>query len=160
MRPIMLATDGSPSAEAATHEAFDLAERLHLPLLVISVRHEMTPSYGYYGYAEVAADMRKVEHGRITELLAAIEQRAAAAGIECETLELDGVAGERLCRAAEDNDVRLIVIGAHGWGRFGRLIHGSVSNHVLHHAPVPVLVVQGDGTRVDDSGRAAATIAA
>ena len=159
MRPVMLATDGSPSAEAATQEAFDLAERLGLPLLVISVKHEMTPAYGYYGYAEIATDMRQVEHRRITDLLAAIETRAAESGIDCETLELEGVAGERLCRAAQENDVRLVVIGAHGWGRLGRLIHGSVSTYVLHHASVPVLVVQGDGQTADGSPAAAATTA-
>lgn len=156
MRPIMLASDGSPSAEAATNEAFDLAERLGLPLLVISVKHEMTPAYGYYGYAEIAGDMRKVEHQRITELLAALEQRAAESGIACETLELEGVAGEQLCRAAKDNDVRLVVIGAHGWSRLGRLIHGSVSTHVLHHATVPVLVVHGQEEPAGESSSAAA----
>jgi nucleotide-binding universal stress UspA family protein len=35
----------------------------------------------------------------------------------------------------------MIVIGAHGWGSFRRLWHGSVSMTVLHEAHCPVLVV-------------------
>ena len=40
-------------------------------------------------------------------------------------------------QAARDHDARLLVVGAHGWDRIGRLIHGSVSTYVLHHALVP-----------------------
>ena len=49
-----------------------------------------------------------------------------------------------LCSAAADCEARLVVIGAHGWDHIGRLIHGSVSTYVLHHAPCPVLVVHGN----------------
>lgn len=148
MKPIMLATDGSPSAEAATREALDLAERLRVPLLVASVAHVTVPVYGYYGYAEIASDMRKIEHERIETLLETIEKTAAEREVECETMVLDGIPGEQLCRAAADADVRLVVIGAHGWGRLGRLIHGSVSTYVLHNAAMPVLVVHGEDDAV------------
>ena len=62
MKPIMLATDGSPSAEAATREAIDLAQHLGVPLLAVSVEHNSVPAYGYYGYGEIVTELRKVEH--------------------------------------------------------------------------------------------------
>ena len=144
MKPLMLATDGSPSAEEATGEAIDLAARLQLPLLAVSVAHDSTPGYGYYGYAQIAAEVRKIELDRIDGVLAAVRARAEEAGVEVETLALDGLAGRELCRIATEHDVRLVVIGAHGWGRLGRFIHGSVSTYVLHHSTTPVLVVHGD----------------
>lgn len=159
MARIMLATDGSPSAEAAEREAIELAQRLELPLLVASVRHAMVPVYGYYGYAEIVEEMKKGEHERIGDLFEALEQRCKDAGIECAFLELDGPAGETLCETAAKSDVRLIVIGAHGWGRVGRLIHGSVSTYVLHHASVPVLVVQGAGVAAEKEKAPASTTA-
>jgi nucleotide-binding universal stress UspA family protein len=70
-----------------------------------------------------------------------VKERAAGIGVACETVELDGPVGDELCNVAHGRNVRLIVIGAHGWGRIGRLIHGSVSTYVLHHATNPVLVV-------------------
>lgn len=148
MQPILLATDGSPSAEAATREAFDLARRLELPLLVVSVSQEPTAAYGYYGYAEVAGQLRKARLAHIGTLLATLDERAAEAEIPCETLALEGFVGERICDAAREHHARLIVIGAHGWGPVGRLLHGSVSTYVLHHAPVPVLIVHGDSDTV------------
>src|SRR5581483_9757106 len=65
MRPIMLATDGTPAAEAATDEAISLAKSLGLPLAVVCVEHDQTPMYGYYGYAEVVADLHKIQQENI-----------------------------------------------------------------------------------------------
>ncbi len=73
-----------------------------------------------------------------------MKERALTAGLSCETVAADGPAAAEICRVAEERDPRLIVIGAHGWGRVGRLLHGSVSTDVLHTGPCPVLVVHGD----------------
>jgi nucleotide-binding universal stress UspA family protein len=142
MQPILLATDGSPSAQAATGEAIELAAQFDAPLVVACVLQDPTPAYGYYGYAEIAAELRAGQEKRIEEVFAAVAEQAAAAGVDCELLRLEGVPGEQICRAADDGRARMIVLGAHGWGPIRRLIHGSVSTHVLHHASVPVLVVQ------------------
>lgn len=143
MNPIMLATDGSPSAEAAADQAIELAQALGAPLVVLCVRHDKTPIYGYYGYADIVSDMREIEQEKIDELSQRIGAKAEEAGVPCRTMTLDGLPGEQICKAAADREARLLVLGAHGWGRVGRLFHGSVSTYVLHHATVPVLVVQG-----------------
>jgi nucleotide-binding universal stress UspA family protein len=145
MKPILLATDGSPSSEAATQEAIDLALAFGAPLIVVSVAHTVLPAFaGYYGYGEVVSDLHAEEAKRVTRVLAEIAERAEAAGVTCETLALDGPAAVEICRVAGKWSPRLIVIGAHGWGRVGRLLHGSVSTDVLHLAPCPVLVVHGE----------------
>jgi nucleotide-binding universal stress UspA family protein len=81
MEPVLLATDGSPSAEAATGAAIDLAGSLELPLVVVSVAHVTVPAYGYFGYAEIVSDTKKIEHERIAHVLAAVKERATAAGV-------------------------------------------------------------------------------
>ncbi len=102
------------------------------------------PAYGnYYGYGEIAADLHKVETAHVAELLVATKLRIEEAGVTCETLALDGQPAAEICGAATRTQARLVVIGAHGWGRLGRMIHGSVSTAVLHDAPCPVLVVHG-----------------
>lgn len=159
MKPILLATDGSPSAEGATREAIDLARAYGAPLIVVSVAHVVVPSYGgYYGYGEIAADLHRVENEHVTKILAETKERAAKAGVTCTTIALEGLVGEQICKVAHDRGPRLVVIGAHGWGRVGRLLHGSVSTYVLHHAACPVLVVHGDDPIVAD-GKAVAAAA-
>ena len=38
----------------------------------------------------------------------------------------------------------VVVLGSHGHGWLQRVLLGSVSHHVLHHAPCPVLVMRHD----------------
>ncbi len=160
MKPIMLATDGSPSAEDATLEAITLARAFGTKLVVASVAHLVLPAYGgYYGYGEIAADLHKVELAHVAEILAATKARVEESGVPCETVALDGPVADELCRAAAAADARLVVIGAHGWGRFGRVLHGSVSTAVLHDAPCPVLVVHGSDTPVEAPERATTALA-
>lgn len=142
MNPILLATDGSPAAEAATDEALRLAQALEAPVLAVAVAHVSVPGYaGFYGYAEIVADLHRAEKQHVADLLTRVEELAAAAGVPCETAAYDGPVAAQICRTAREHNVRLIVIGSHGWGGINRLVHGSVSTDVLHQASCPVLVV-------------------
>jgi nucleotide-binding universal stress UspA family protein len=53
-----------------------------------------------------------------------------------------GSPAERIVMAANEPDVDLVVVGARGLGAVKRLVLGSVSERVLHHATCPVLVVK------------------
>jgi nucleotide-binding universal stress UspA family protein len=160
MKPIMLATDGSPSADAATAEALGLARALEVPLVIAMVAHERTSMYGgYYGSPEIASEQRKIQLEHAADVLAAVESEAAAAGVPCKTLLLEGPRGQALCSAARNREARLLVVGAHGWDRLGRLIHGSVSTYVLHHAPCPVLVVDERANAGNERAAAAVAVA-
>jgi nucleotide-binding universal stress UspA family protein len=53
-----------------------------------------------------------------------------------------GDAASEICRVAEDEGFDAIVVGSHGSGFVKRVLLGSVSAHLLHNAPCPVLVVR------------------
>ena len=144
-RPILFATDGSPSAAEAQKEAFELAQRLEAPLLVVSVAHPTVPAIGYagYGYSNVVAELTKAERHRVEKLLGTIAATACAAEVPCSTVVADGFPVEQICRIASEHDAQLIVVGSHGWGAARRLFSGSVSTGLVHSAPCPVLVVRG-----------------
>jgi len=154
MKPILLATDGSPSAAEATREAIELARLLGAPLIATAVEHVTAPSYGYYGYAEVYSELRKAEHEHVCDVLEAVAEKASDAGVGCTTFPREGIVADEICTLARDRDAAMIVIGAHGWGAVKRLVFGSVSQAVLHDAPCPVLIARGpepgDHTWVDD----------
>jgi nucleotide-binding universal stress UspA family protein len=145
MKPILLATDGSPSAAEATREAIELARTLGAPLVATAVEHVTAPSYGYYGYAEVYTELRKAEHEHVEKVLAEIEERAGEADVPCTTFPLEGIVVDQICKLAQERDAAMIVLGAHGWGPIRRLVFGSVSLGVLHDAPCPVLIARTSG---------------
>jgi len=141
MQPILLATDGSPSAANAAARAIDLAQALGAPLLIASIWELESAPMGYgLGMAPGIPDL---DVGR--EMAETVVHEAAdlarEAGIEAETVVRRGVATQGICELAEEWNVRLVVVGSHGWGPIRRMVFGSVSTGVLHHSRRPVLVV-------------------
>ena len=55
---------------------------------------------------------------------------------------LIGSPERRIVETAEEMAADLIVVGSHGYNRWERLLLGSVSDSVVHHAPCSVLIVR------------------
>ena len=51
-----------------------------------------------------------------------------------------GKPGEIICKYAEEENAALIVTGTRGLGKVRRTLLGSVSDYVIHHSKVPILV--------------------
>jgi nucleotide-binding universal stress UspA family protein len=132
---ILLATDLTSASAAATDEAIELAVRLEAGLLVLHV-------YQPRGMAGIGR-VRPVEdrEQRATGAQAVVQQ-ARAAGAQATFLLWDGDPGDSIIAAAESEAVDMIVVGSHGRSTVGRFVLGSVSDHVVHHAQCPVLVVR------------------
>lgn len=61
--------------------------------------------------------------------------------------------GPAIVKTAADLQADLIVMSTHGRGGVGQLMYGSVAEHVVRHAPVPVILVTAKTCcpRVDES---------
>ena len=141
MGPILLATDGSASADAATDEAIDLARSLDAPLLVACVAREVFSPGAVLGYGIAAAELQRAEREHVDHVLADVTERARRLGVEPHALTLGGSPGAAICAAAATEHASLVVCGSHGWSRLAQAVRGSVSHYVLQHAAQPVLVV-------------------
>lgn len=75
-------------------------------------------------------------------LLKQASDRLTGAGISNETRIETGNPREVICHVASAIQPNLLVIGSRGLGNLERLMLGSVSDYVVHHAPCPVLVVR------------------
>lgn len=137
-RRIMLATDLSPASEQAGREALDLAAGLRAELLIVSVidpRSLRLPG-GRFG---VRVDqVRTAREAAAQELVS----RGRATGVRVSFLIWEGEPGEAIVDAARSEAVDFVVVGSHGRGSVGRFFLGSVSDHVVHNAPCPVIVVR------------------
>jgi nucleotide-binding universal stress UspA family protein len=143
MRPVLLATDGSPTAEKATETAIELAQALDTDLLIVSVRNIPYTAVGFAA-APVNGELAKLSEEQARKITVEAAARAEEAGVETRSVVLRGLPVEEVCVAAERFNPRFLVVGSHGWGVVKRTLFGSVSTGVLHHASCPVLVVRGE----------------
>lgn len=126
------------------HEALRLAAgeaRLHgarLRVVVVWQLSSLVYGSGYIAFDESTFDAVRDGAQSIADKAVATVAKLAPA-VECEALVLEGQPAEELLRAAKDAD--LVVVGSRGLGGFKRLMLGSVSDQVVHHATCPVLVV-------------------
>lgn len=136
---VLLATDLTPVSDAATAQAIRLAAQLHARLLVVNV---IDP--GRIGILRPLGRVRPVEEREQRTVLASgIVAGARLAGAAATFLVWDGDPGEGILAAAEAEHADLIVVGTRGRAGVGRLL-GSVSDHVLRKAKVPVIVAHDD----------------
>jgi nucleotide-binding universal stress UspA family protein len=137
-RKLLLATDLSEASEAATDEAFELAKRLEASLLVVSV---IDPGSLLLPGGRFRARVDQVRERRELQAQALVE-RGRTDGVEVSFLVWTGDPGDLIVEAAEAEHVDMVLVGSHGRGAVGRFFLGSVSEHVVRHAPCPVLVVR------------------
>jgi nucleotide-binding universal stress UspA family protein len=148
MKPVMLATDGSPTAAKATGTAIELAQLLETDLVVVCVWELPHTTVGL-APMPMSGEFAKMQEEGAREVAAEAAARAEEAGVEARTVVLRGQPVEEICLAAERYAPRFLVIGSHGWGALKRALFGSVSTGVLHRAMCPVLVVRGEAGDVE-----------
>ena len=134
---VMLATDLSAVSQLATTRAIELAGALGARLVVINVV-ETSSLTGGVGRTARVDQLRQ----RRQDALLAIVGDARRAGVRSDFLAWDGDVAPSIVAASESERADLVVVGSRGLDRAGRFLLGSVSDHVVHHAPCPVLVVR------------------
>jgi nucleotide-binding universal stress UspA family protein len=155
MKPVMLATDGSPTAAKAAETAIELAELLDTELIVVTV---WDIAYTTVGLAPmpVNGEFARVGEVEAKRIAAEAAARAEEAGVETQSFVMRGFPVDEICLAAEKFAPRFLVLGSHGWGTMKRALFGSVSTGVLHKASCPVLVVRSessDGEKAETPAR-------
>lgn len=84
----------------------------------------------------------ELQHEAAQEIRQEIEQKLEALPNKTRTYVLDGDPALVIEEFARVNDADFIVIGSRGLSGLKEMFLGSVSNHVLHKATCPVLVVK------------------
>ncbi len=140
MKAIVAGVDGSETAGEALRLAAAEAELHGARLRIVTVWQ--VPAVAYGGglalFDESTFDALREEAQRVADAAAAAVAEIAPA-VECETRVLNGQPAEALLAASEG--ASMVVVGSRGLGGFKRLMLGSVSDQVVHHAVCPVLVV-------------------
>jgi len=75
-------------------------------------------------------------------ILAEGEKRTKAEGLQVETLGREGNVIQAILGEANAGQFNLVIMGSRGLSTVKELTLGSVSNGVLRHSTIPVLVVK------------------
>jgi nucleotide-binding universal stress UspA family protein len=145
---VLLTTDGSDFATEAMQRGVALLGSDHRFVALNVVTPPMVPASPLTPMDTLHTSLPDPE----LEAMVEHEERSAAAddlavliaslGVEATRRTAVGDPGTVICELAAELPADAIVIGSHGHGLLKRMFLGSVSTHVLHHAPCPVLVVR------------------
>jgi len=138
---ILVAVDGSATADLALQEALKWAQEGQAQLRLIHVIDVTSVGEGQAVPETIARATR--QKGQETLEMAA--RRARHVGVEVETVLLESH-GQQFSRAIAEEakhwPADLIVMGTHGRTGLARLVLGSVAEGVVHLASVPVLLIR------------------
>lgn len=149
---ILVAVDGSTESRAALLWAAGEASMRREP---VTVMHVVQPVVVSWPIAAEQANIAKWQEDNVREVIlqarndlaATIRNRLPSFDVRSEVVHSDIV--HALVDASKD--ARLIVVGSRGKGSVGRLLLGSVSSGVLHHARCPVAIIHADEASPSDS---------
>jgi nucleotide-binding universal stress UspA family protein len=145
MPGITVGVDGSGHSQQALEWAIKEAGLRHAPLTVLAV-HEVAGNQWTGNPITLPADEPATEQVRqaAEETVQKAVREAGGPGPASVTVRaVSGLAARELVAASQDSD--LVVVGARGGGGFAKLLLGSVSGQVVHHAACPVVVVRHEG---------------
>jgi nucleotide-binding universal stress UspA family protein len=88
-------------------------------------------------YLQITTLMEK----EIAKELAVVEADMAAEGFSVKLKVKTGKPFTEIMMTATEEKVSIIVVGSHGKSNIGEMLMGSVSENVIRHAKVPLLVI-------------------
>jgi nucleotide-binding universal stress UspA family protein len=144
MKLILVATDGSASADRAIDFAANLAKVFGAALLIVNAKcGDGLPGDAMSRLDEArSAWLDNLLEAHSAEILTKAQKRACAAGAAAVILESrGGDAVHAILDAAREKEAALIVVGKRGQGRVAGLLLGGVSQKLVSLAPLPVAVI-------------------
>ena len=139
---IVAGVDGSPSSISALRWAVRQAELIGATVDAVISWHY--PAYaGGYGWAPIgvgtAFDFKDIAEKVLADAISTACAPVSSVPVRARVVE--GNAAQVLLDASDGAD--LLVVGSRGHGGFAEALLGSVSQHCVHHARCPVVVIRG-----------------
>jgi nucleotide-binding universal stress UspA family protein len=146
---ILLASDGSEEAAKAARTAIELSGKLGAELHLVYVGHMPSVFYESPGLWALDPNLQsemeeRMEEGAITRLEDEVQSIKEVGGKVAQAHAKVGRPDAEIVKLAEELGADLIVVGSRGFGPLKRVLMGSVSESVLHHAHTSVLVARGE----------------
>ncbi|HTM74090.1 MAG TPA: universal stress protein [Pseudolabrys sp.] len=141
MRRIIIATDGSATANRAIDAGASLAKATGAELILLTIGGSVTGAE-LRTLADTAGDLSETMQAAADKILKQAQRRVQRIGVRSITLKTGwGDAGDAIIDAAQRSKADLLVVGRRGQSRLSALFIGSVSQKLASFAPCAVMVV-------------------
>ncbi len=136
-KTILICLDGSSLAEQVVQYAANMARRYSSRVVLLQV---IPSSVAITPGVSVQTSL-SVEQSALDYLQGVASSMKKGRGpVDCVTAQ--GSPGEAIVRYAKENTVDLIAMSTNGRGGLGQTLFGSVAQHVLREAGLPILLVR------------------
>ena len=135
---ILVAIDETPASAFALRHAVPYAVDQRSRLTLLTVVPAASPALAAAGVSpqRVADELERQAEAHLRRVTAKLPQ-----DLSVTTILRHGDPAEEILRLVREQPVDLVCMGARGRGRVTGALLGSVSSAVLHHSPVPVVVL-------------------
>lgn len=139
----LLATDGSDPAREAEKYVRNKLDPDRSKIILVSVTEKLPPGLLKEGESLTVEPetLRNELTQQVRDTAEDARGRIEDEGFEVDVTLLAGDPGEEICEYAHKIDADGIILGRRGHGEVTELLIGSVSQYVLHHSSVPVIIV-------------------
>jgi nucleotide-binding universal stress UspA family protein len=150
-RPLIICYDGSEDAKYAVRHAGGLLHGGKALVVTVWEPTVLLSSFGWAGGAAaegvnfVELDRAAAENADHVAEEGARIARDAGFDAEPAAIKASGPVWKMILDIANGNDAAAIVVGSRGLGGLSRMLMGSVSTAVVHHADRPALVIHRPG---------------
>ena len=138
-RMLLSPVDGSPASEYALPLALGIAARakatLHVALVHVPDAFGDTAAAHWENFDAEGKSHEETYLASLRRRLREVSESST------EIHHLEGIIEETLLGEVNQRNIDLVVISAHGWGYVSRAVMGSVSDYLMRHLPIPLLVV-------------------
>jgi nucleotide-binding universal stress UspA family protein len=143
---ILVPLDGSELSEISLKHVEALAPGCGVKEVIV---FGVVEPYGAAGDATIKATLgsdfiRKAQQNVktwLTDYLGKIVTELNQKGINASIYITEGDAAEQILKYAHDNGVNLIIMSTHGRNGISKFAFGSVTDKVVHHAEIPVMMI-------------------
>ncbi len=136
VRKLLICTDGSSCAD----EAFILGENLASAMSCEVTLLHVTPQLSKH-YKEFVDREGKDSQSEVEATLDKCKKSLEEAKVKTEIKIREGDPANQILKESEEGEYEMLIVGSRGVG-LTPLLYGSVSNKVLKHSSIPVLLVK------------------
>ena len=150
MKKVLIALDYNPTAQKVAEVGFSMAKSMNAEVTLLHVITDpvfystsgYSPIMGYNGYEDMSPiQLESVDGLKNASLQYLDKSREYLGDKSIQTIVKEGDFAETILEAAKELRADVIVIGSHSRKSLENVVMGSVTEKVLHHTLIPLLIV-------------------